>query len=113
MKTYTFKIKTKTNVDDTVIDATIIAIHCPIEVFYDSVKATKEFEKLCADIYISDYYQNITSPAGDDDNPVIVEKVIYITDETYFGSVENIMKSNSLKEFYLLEDLEEKKNENI
>lgn len=95
IKTYTFKIKLWNTESSNPIVAT--AIHCPLEVLHESIKATKEIQSLCEDCESSGVRCVVT--ASD-----------YLADETYINSdyelapLKVFLETKNLKELYVHPD---------
>lgn len=92
MKTYTFKIKSYDVPENT--SPVVIAINCPLEVLYNSVKACKELVDFNGFITQTDYFDIHMNEDGSINST-------WVYNDVYVGDVQALIKSEDLKDFLL------------
>lgn len=101
MKTYTFKIKLQANEgltsENEVLKAEhpciVTCIHCPLEVFFDSFKASKELYDFCKKTYDDGndtFYVTVSDFVSSDG--------VYYDEDFNFCHITALLESNSLKD---------------
>lgn len=92
MKTYTFKIKSYDVPEN--ISPVVIAINCPLEVMYNSVKACKELFDFNGFITQTDYFDFHTNDYGS-----VIST--WVDNDVFVGDVQALIMSEDLKDFLL------------
>lgn len=92
MKTYTFKIKSYEVPEN--ISPVILAVNCPLEVVYNSIKAFEELKDFNGFVTQTDYYDIHTNEDGSITST-------WVDNDIFLGDVQAIFKSEDLKDFLI------------